>query len=348
MNQQALVLFVLISFANLLQSQDYKAIIWHTEDSVNVNQITSIFKEVVTWDGDTTLETRNKRANLADQLWAYYQENAKKESGEKALFYSFAISLRNEAYQQICDRYQSLELDGEFWKMIYLFYRQALKRSRSPEEVIEALKSELESVDQPTKEIQITYDLGFWNYNIGELEEAEKYFTRTLQLTENRSDFQKEKRRASDYLDGLSGLKIGKAAQNFERTDITGKEIELEEYQGKVVILDFWATWCVPCREELPELKTIYQKYHSKGLEIIGISLDTDLEKLKNYINAEEIDWRQIYAKEGKADELVKKYSAFGLPTYYIIDQAGRIRYNNHSRSSGVEIKEVIAALMEN
>src|SRR5207302_317867 len=73
-----------------------------------------------------------------------------------------------------------------------------------------------------------------------------------------------------------------------------GTPVNVADYQGKIVLVDFWATWCIPCVQEMPRVKEVYDKYHDQGLEIIGVSLDDDRAALERFVKGRKIPWPQI------------------------------------------------------
>ncbi|MDE0017569.1 MAG: TlpA disulfide reductase family protein [Candidatus Poribacteria bacterium] len=100
---------------------------------------------------------------------------------------------------------------------------------------------------------------------------------------------------------------VGKVVPNFSATDLHGKPISLQDYRGKVVLLDFWAVWCGPCVGEMPNVKEVYETHKYQGFDIIGISLDTDEERLRNYLKENDIPWRQIYSGKRWDSPLAKR-----------------------------------------
>ena len=123
-------------------------------------------------------------------------------------------------------------------------------------------------------------------------------------------------------------------APSFMLPDLNGNSVSLSDFQGKLVLLDFFATWCVPCRVEIPGFIELYQKYKSRGLVVVGIATDVEgLEVVKPYAKELQIDYPVVIGDI----EVVKAYGVPGLPTNLIIDQQGGIRF----QYVGVQPKEV-------
>jgi peroxiredoxin len=145
------------------------------------------------------------------------------------------------------------------------------------------------------------------------------------------------------HLETTKKLKIGAPAIAFSATDIEGKPISLADYRGKVVLLDFWATWCAPCRAEMPNVKKVYSTYNDKGFEIIGVSMDNSRNSLDTYLKEQNMTWRQIYDGKGWKSEIGQLYAIQSIPATFLIDREGRIRYKN---LRGPELGEAVAKLL--
>jgi thiol-disulfide isomerase/thioredoxin len=124
----------------------------------------------------------------------------------------------------------------------------------------------------------------------------------------------------------------GSLAKNFSRKNQYGKQISLNDYQGKLIILDFWGTWCIPCRQTHPHLKTLYSQYKAKGLEIVAVAdeKNKDTEKARAgwlaAIKKDDVNWVHVLNKEGAADQdIVKEYGITSFPTKLLLDKNGKI-----------------------
>jgi thiol-disulfide isomerase/thioredoxin len=114
---------------------------------------------------------------------------------------------------------------------------------------------------------------------------------------------------------------------NFDVTDLDGKPLSIAGYKGKVVMVDFWATWCPPCRAEVPNVAKVYEKYHDKGFEIIGVSLDRngDKDKLISFTKEHNMPWRQYFDGKYWQNDLAVKYGIQSIPAAFLLDGSGKI-----------------------
>lgn len=127
---------------------------------------------------------------------------------------------------------------------------------------------------------------------------------------------------------------IGKPFDLTFTDAISDKPISMKGLEGKVVVIDFWATWCGPCVAEMPRMKELYSKYHDQGVEFIGISLDNPgdgLDKLKKFVEDKEIPWPQYYQGKGWQSDFSGSWGINSIPALFVIDAKGNL-YSTEAR----------------
>ena len=120
----------------------------------------------------------------------------------------------------------------------------------------------------------------------------------------------------------------GALAPDFTLEDINGNPITMSAVKGKIKIIDFWASWCGPCRLNNPALRKLYDEFHSKGLEIIGVSLDTQKASWQKAIEKDGLEWINVSSLNGWDCDIVRLYNVTGVPALYILDEHNRIIAN--------------------
>jgi thiol-disulfide isomerase/thioredoxin len=125
-------------------------------------------------------------------------------------------------------------------------------------------------------------------------------------------------------------------------TAVDGREVDLAALKGKVVLVDFWATWCGPCVQELPNVKAAYQKFHDRGFEIIGISFDDEKDALTQFVAKEQMPWPQ-YFEAGAEHRFGRAFEVTSIPTMWLVDRQGRLRELNARDDLAGKVETLLA-----
>ena len=134
-----------------------------------------------------------------------------------------------------------------------------------------------------------------------------------------------------DYFEAMDNVAVGKDYIDFTMENLEGESVSLSEYVGKnkYIFIDFWASWCGPCRAEVPGLIEAYGKYKSKGLEIVGVSLDRDKDKWIEGVKDLKMTWPQMSDMKYWESPVVQLYAIKGIPHTVLLDENGTIIANN-------------------
>lgn len=141
----------------------------------------------------------------------------------------------------------------------------------------------------------------------------------------------------------FSQPKVNEPAPEISLPDMDGKTVSLSSFIGKVVLLDFWTSWCGPCRNNNPHLVKFYKKFHPKGLEIIGISFDENEEAWKKAVEKDKLSWIQLNDNKGNYSASASSYSVDAIPASFLIDKKGVIHsINLVGRNLEAEVKQLL------
>lgn len=138
-------------------------------------------------------------------------------------------------------------------------------------------------------------------------------------------------------------VSVGSVAPGFSAQTPDGKNLSLKESMGKVTIIDFWASWCGPCRRENPNVVAMYNELHSKGLNIIGVSLDDNADKWKEAIASDKLTWNHVSNLKKWDDPIAKQYGVQSIPATFILDANGNIVAKD---LRGAELKAKVEELL--
>lgn len=139
--------------------------------------------------------------------------------------------------------------------------------------------------------------------------------------------------------------RLGLVGQPLEisGTEMDGTKFDWAKLRGKVVLVDFWATWCGPCLGEIPNVRENYRLYHDKGFEVVGISLDRDREALEKFLADEQNPWITLHDGDWKDNAVATYYGVMGIPTVILVDQAGKVV---STKARGPELGKLLEQLL--
>lgn len=187
--------------------------------------------------------------------------------------------------------------------------------------------------------VKAYYNLGFALIKSGKEEEGVAALKTYLNLDPNSTE-------ASQARAVVANTKLVdfRVAPSFSVTSHTGAELSLEKFRGRIVFLDFWASWCGPCRQDMPEVRKIRKTYGDDQLVMIGINLDSSRPSFDAYMKDEGITWPQYYDGLGWSNKIARLYSVFSIPHTVLIDQDGVIQATG---LRGEELADKIGGLLK-
>jgi peroxiredoxin/outer membrane lipoprotein-sorting protein len=210
--------------------------------------------------------------------------------------------------------------------------------SRGPAGRVGAALVETVIVEYPKE--KITYYFGSRDYLVRRIEYSTGTGARRFSLTETHADIKINPKLPASTLTWIRPqgatpidwgpqakpeIKVGAEPFEFEAKDLHGKPLRLSDYKGRVVLLDFWATWCGPCLREVPHVRAAYEKYKNEGFDIMGISLDNKLSDLPPFTRKHKMPWRQIFDGNERQSKIARLYGVNGIPFTLLIGRDGKI-----------------------
>lgn len=143
--------------------------------------------------------------------------------------------------------------------------------------------------------------------------------------------------------DRLFQINLKHKPLDLKFTAVDGREVDVSKLQGKVVLIDFWATWCGPCVEELPTVLETYKEFHAKGFEVIGVSLDSKKDELEAFVKAKGMEWPQYFDGKGSENDLFLKYKLESIPTMWLLNKKGQVVSMNAFEGMKEQVTKLLA-----
>lgn len=182
------------------------------------------------------------------------------------------------------------------------------------------------------------------NFLIYQIGSGAPYAQQLNEYIQNRSADEGLKKLAAANFEKIEKLIPGKPSPKFAYPDIDGNTVALDDLKGNLVYIDVWATWCVPCLQEIPSLKQLESDYEDKDVHFVSMSIDQkrDFEKWQNMVREKELQGIQIFADNDWKSQFVQDYNINGIPRFILLDKEGNIINANAPRPSNPEIRTLL------
>lgn len=177
------------------------------------------------------------------------------------------------------------------------------------------------------------------------IEQDYAYFTKVIDALESEVSENEFYQAMRAQVNAQRKLAIGSPAPEIALPQANGDELKLSDLKGQYVLIDFWASWCGPCRKENPNVVRVYNKYHDQGFEILGVSLDKNQKSWLNAIEQDGLKWRHVSDLKYWGSEVVPEYQIKGIPLTYLVDPEGNIIGKN---LRGQSLENKLAQIFEN
>lgn len=296
----------------------------YTNNSVFKTDSVKAINDIFTWK--TTLSSPQLISLVVDNhSYSYFVgPGHSKLSGDKGVSQSFKLTgspmqddatAYSEFIKDLTD--QEMLLSSSYAKAS-VEEKAELNKKREALKIQKKAKGNQFIVDHPKSFFSIYLITGRTSYGYAEVKPLYDKLDQSAKQTE-------AGKKLNQMLEILKKSLIGKQMADFVQADTSGKQVRLSSFKGKYVLVDFWASWCGPCRAENPNVLKVYNAYKDKGFTVVGISLDDKAANWKKAIRDDKMPWTQLSDLKGWKNEISVSYGIQGIPSNLLIDPSGKI-----------------------
>ena len=273
---------------------------------------------------------------LAAEPFAYYRAHPDTPTGQRAAETAFTMWGNTDAVDEVAEAVSHVDDDSAVWADVLHGVGNAYGRADRYDEYLAFLAALEGRLTHPRSRSAALSQLGASALREGRDAEARPYFEAVASLDADSFHVVA----AEGHLYEIDHLAIGMEAPDFAALTLDGDSLRLSDLRGRVVLLDFWATWCGPCLPEIPHLADAHGAHGDDDLVIVGVSLDREREALVSMVEERGLAWPHIWEEDEWQGEIATLYNVRGLPQTYLLDRAGRIVAKD---VRGEAIEEVVA-----
>lgn len=304
-------------------------------------------------EDDDEYSAANPAFRLASEYFGYYLDGRPSDTATQALAFAFEMwdHLKGVSAQvhQACTAIDPEGLLGdltdvqETWRKVAVGVRRSYGRDDRLREGLDLLEHLAAEAAPPMAVAAMLREAAPWREREGQPEVARKEWERILQLDTSHCAWYVEYQ-ARGHLYGYDNLHIGQPAPGFALCDIDGNLVDLADHRGKVVLLDFWSTSCPFCLPEFPYLKESRRKFSQDRYSVIGVSLNQDTEKLREYAAQHALSWPHICCGRDWDEPLALLFNITGIPNSYIFNADGVIAAKDQRGQDLIQVLDSILA----
>jgi len=289
-------------------------------DSAFAQKMDDAWSEVKQAFSNKKIDQDSLQKQYADEFFEYYLEHPNTKTGKNAISDAITMWGNTGSVENLNEVIQNIDYSSDLWTRILRSTSNAFHRreDKSWEDNFLPMLKELKTkITSPKGKSQALIQLGDHYLGKNQKEKAKSYYRQIISM--DASTFYVTK--AKGNVKEINTLGIGMKAPDFTAQSMEGNDISLSDMNDKVVLLAFWATWCGPCKPEIPHLKNLNDTFPEDQLQVIGIALDQQTDTLKKFIAEKKMDWPQIQQQEKWQGEIAQLYNANRIPRSFVINE---------------------------